>query len=146
MVTVYRSEVIAERRRYPRKPLNLKVKFELIDTSASPGAPPTYEINNISAGGLALYSEHKLQKGQELSLVLYLPPKDKRSPKLALATWSENDSIPIHIHAQITWCLSYSKNHYGYGVEFLEVDADDQPDFDEFLKDFYLHKPSVINE
>jgi len=146
VVTIYRSEVIAERRRYPRKPLNLKVKFELIDTSSLQSAPPTYEIKNISAGGLALYSEHKLKKGQELSLVLYLPPKDKRSPNLTLVKWSEKDSIPIHVHAQIAWCLSYSKHQYGYGVEFLEVDADDQPDFDEFLKDFYLHKPSIINE
>lgn len=144
MVNIYRSDVIAERRRYPRKPLNLFLKFELANPQNNPPARDNSQTENISSGGLALYSEHKLEKGQEISLVLYLPPKEKRSSEIVVAFWTETECIPISIQARIAWRLPFINNKYAYGAEFISIDPNDKPAFDEFLADFYLHKPCVI--
>lgn len=144
MTNVYRSDIIAERRRFPRKPLNLMLKFELISSSQKTDASNDSQSENISANGLALYSEHQLEQGQEIALVLFLPPKEKRSADLVIPSWKETDCLPISIHAKIAWKLPFMNNKMAYGIEFISVDPKDQSAFDEFLDDFYLHKPNLI--
>lgn len=144
----YKSHIIAERRRFPRKPLTLSLKFNLIPTDsinvADSGCIDGGRSENISANGLALFSDLKMEKGQKLSIILYLPPKEKRSPDLSLTAWHEEECIPVQIQSRIVWRLPFAGNKFAYGVEFTTVADDDQAIFDEFLKDFYLQKPNLI--
>jgi hypothetical protein len=144
----YKSHIIAERRRFPRKPLTLSLKFNLIPADAS-SVPEQNQIDggrseNISAHGLALFSDLKMEKGQKLNIILYLPPKEKRLPELRLTTWREAECFPVEIESRVVWRLPFAGNKFAYGVEFMAVAEQDQAVFDEFLKDFYLQKPNLI--
>ena len=73
----YTSDAIIEKRKFPRKPLNLIVHFHVI--SSKPGEEMHESTENISACGLAFRCGQKLEKGQKIMITLYLPPKEKRN-------------------------------------------------------------------
>jgi c-di-GMP-binding flagellar brake protein YcgR len=143
---VYYTEVMAERSHFQRKPLNLRVHFQLVNYPEDNAPRNSSRTENISAGGLALYSEKKMKNGQQLLITLFLPPEKKRAQDLILVTCIEQECIPVVIHAQVVWKLPFMADKFAYGVEFLSIEPDNKKEFQKFLQDFYLHKPNVIGQ
>ena len=68
----FKGEAGAERRKFPRIPLKLRMNFQcLAKDSVSPAEEHLAE--DLGAGGLAMRSRVRLEKNQILAISLYVP-------------------------------------------------------------------------
>jgi len=97
-----------EKRKYPRLPLNMGIKYEIADPQV-PGTENTQTIN-ISAGGICIIAFKEMAVGLNLNLRFFLP----------------DDENTIQAKGRIAWAQEFSVgsgNHkaYNIGIEFTQI-------------------------
>ena len=104
---------IKERRTTTR--LSLPLEIEIV-ASKSPLRNQRITVEDISGGGLRLFSNYPLKKKDKLTINLYFPDKKP----------------PIKITTEVVWCSPReegTKDSYALGVKFLKIPAADQERF-----------------
>jgi c-di-GMP-binding flagellar brake protein YcgR len=134
---VYSADMQAERRKSPRIPLNIAVKYQCLPKDRM--TMPTDSLSeNLGMGGLAMRVDHKLEPNDRISLVLYLPPADKRDDVQNYASYAKQDCLTVRIEARVAWCQPFAGNKFMLGIEFIQIDPEDMPEFRAFVKDYEL--------
>ena len=68
-----------------------KVKYQLLDKDHKKVLSRKYPAlsKNVSAEGICFYSQHKLNKNDQLFLEVYIPKKEKPIPMIGEVRWSQ---------------------------------------------------------
>jgi c-di-GMP-binding flagellar brake protein YcgR len=137
---VYRSQVGAENRKYPRVKLKLWVKYKRLK-KGEVSSPNETLAEDFGTQGIAMRSKTPMRMGQLLMLTLYLPPEPKRSLEAEPAAVPEKDCVPVDILSRVAWCAPRSEDEYMLGVQFLDPDPGHRNRLKSFLVDFNLDRP-----
>ncbi len=132
----------SERRQFPRKPIMLNLSFKVQRKGTLLHSQKVVQTRNISASGLALYSELELAPSDEMTMTLYLPPKEKRQGDLSQVTWQDSQAVSVILQGRVVWQMPFIGSKYAYGVEFTSITKDSKAAFQEFLRDFEMHIPN----
>ena len=120
-----------EKRRFIRFDISLKVNF--IVQKKDLKLERTGITRDISAGGLQLLTEEKLESGNKLMLKVFIP----------------GALNPAHLKGIVLWSkeLSTSKGpSYGAGIEFGDVEEDNKNTFLRFLCDLMYKKIGKLSK
>jgi len=120
-----------EKRRFIRFEISLKVNF--IVQKKDLKVERIGITRDISAGGLQLLTEEKLESGNKLALKVFIP----------------GALNPAHLNGIVLWSkeLSTSKGpSYGSGIEFGNVEEDNKNTFLRFLCDLMYKKVGKLSE
>ncbi|MBN1595100.1 PilZ domain-containing protein [candidate division FCPU426 bacterium] len=131
-----KSEAVVERRKGPRKALNIIVQYQPLEAADAYGSRDFTE--NISAGGMALRCENKINVGQELLLTLCLPRPEKRAVLKNILICDESESEKVRLKGQVVWNAPIFGGRNIHGVKFKAIALDDVRIFTDFLKEFSL--------
>ena len=105
---------ISEKRRYPRKPINVKV------TNKSSGFFSYFTSTNISIGGMFLKSEEPVPEGTQLSLEFTLPGSQE----------------PLRVEAEVVRVAKRTKDKEitpGMGIQFKNLDKKQRQEIESFI-------------
>jgi c-di-GMP-binding flagellar brake protein YcgR len=133
----FSGETQAERRRYPRVPLKLRLEYQCLEKGNV--APSEKKLaKDLAAGGLAMSSERPLPPNQLLMLTLYLPLPEKRDDLEQGESVGEEESVPVNILSRVAWCAR-REGDFEVGVQFLDMDRDDRKTMKSFLIEYRLY-------
>lgn len=120
-----------ERRLFTRIPLWLIVKYRLYPRNIEPSEEFREGIcKNISAGGICLATEERLEKGFILDLEIRIP---------ALAQ-------DIHVMGRVVWsCPQKSTGGFICGLKFIKINPKDFKDIKEIIETFTPHTSKTSN-
>jgi hypothetical protein len=137
----FMGEAGAERRRYPRMPLRLRLSYQCLERGSV--APPEKNLaQDLAAGGLAMHCERVLPQGQLLMLQLFLPPAKAGAPDTG-TEYHEEESSVVSILSRVAWCAPARKGGFDLGVQFLDMDRDDRQTMKGFLGEYRLFPPDA---
>lgn len=134
---LHSGETQAERRRYPRVPLKLRLEYQCLEKGKV--TPSEKKLaKDLAAGGLAMISENPLSPNQLLMLTLFLPQPEKREAIEQGGTVPAEDSTPVNILSRVAWCAR-REGDFEVGVQFLDMDRDDRKTMKAFLIEYRLY-------
>jgi len=109
-----------ERRKDPRAPVWLAARYHLVEEAPDLWYMGT--ITDLSAGGLRMAGDRRLEPGAKLDL------------EIALAHRPE----PVRLKGEVVWVRSLASGSE-YGVMFIELSPDQQVELDELVQ-FLIQK------
>jgi c-di-GMP-binding flagellar brake protein YcgR len=135
----FQGETTAESRRYPRIPLRINLQYRVLVK----GKPKTFHSSrslaeDFGAKGLAMRSRHQLEPGQLLTMLLFIPPEDKRKDLIDASIYPEAECLKISVLARAAWCKTVGEDRFMVGVEFLDLESQDRDQLKCFLIDYEL--------
>lgn len=137
---VFKGETGAERRRFPRKPLRLRVQFRCLDVDEV--SPVEHNLaNDLGAGGLAMRTERPLPEDQLLMLSLFLPVPEQSPADREQMDLTRAESLSVDILSRVAWCASSKEGEFVAGVQFLDLDRDGRKLLKRFLAEYRLYQP-----
>jgi len=111
-----------EKREFVRLDLNVKVDWKRIGATSEPTAEFTNETKNISAGGLCLVVNEKLEAGEELQIGMELPSGEI-----------------IDVKGRVVWVSEYEifgreqEKIYDVGIQFMNISKKERKEINEFV-------------
>jgi len=120
-----------EKRRFIRFDISLKVNFIIQKKDLK--VEKTGITRDISAGGLQLLTEEKLESGNKLVLKVFIP----------------GALNPAHLNGIVLWSKERSTGKgpsYGSGIEFRDVEEDNKNTFLRFLCDLMYKKVGKLSK
>ena len=118
---------IVEKRKFPRNRLNVKSEYDVFE--GTPRGAEETRSKNVSAGGICLTIPEKIDIGAVLRLKLSLQGEDDFIIVTGKVVWVQGFSITQTILNH----TSHYKN-YDCGIEFVDVDPQDQKKISRYLK------------
>ncbi|MCD4814504.1 PilZ domain-containing protein [bacterium] len=134
----YNAETIAERRKFVRYQLALKVHyFKSVEQSFS--AEKSQSISrDLGIGGVAILLEESLKPGQTLKVEIALPNVEDifsgDQDSLAMSASEKN----IALLSEVVWCRQEKDKRYLVGVRFLDLEKEDAKALKFFLEEYSL--------
>jgi len=135
MTTDYQGETTAERRRYVRKAMQLKVQFRFMEKDVV-SKPQTDLLEDLGAGGLAMVTKQSLRKGQLLMISLELPANNDEQCREIISGKSK-----VSILSRVAWVKPNQNGSYTIGVEFLDLEPGERQLLKAFLIEYELDQP-----
>jgi len=116
------DEKFAERRKFVRLNVGCEVNYKVLNVE-----PPKFiksKTKNISAGGICLIADEKLNPGTLLELNFHLPDK----------------AITIRAKGRVAWVnpfkIANEKERFDCGIEFVEISPKDQKIINQYVFSF----------
>lgn len=134
MTTDYQGETRAERRRYVRKSMNLKVQFRFMERDLVSN-PQTDSLEDLGAGGLAMVTKQSLRQGQLLMISLQLPSGDEHYHEVL------SGASRVSILSRVAWVKPNQDGSYTVGVQFLDLEPGERQLLKAFLVEYELDQP-----
>lgn len=136
MSQMYKGEIRAEQRQFPRSRLQLMVHYKFLEAGEVYHALES-KSDNFGTKGLSMTSDRQLREGQHLLLTLFLPPEPTtaRPDNVAVA---EDECLPVVVLSRVVWCLPRDTRQYQAGVEFLDVEEKHKNRLKTFLIEHHL--------
>jgi c-di-GMP-binding flagellar brake protein YcgR len=106
-----RKPRIIERRKFLRLPVEIKVKFKLLDTVIDTSGLTTAKAVNLSSGGILFQSNAKLSKDDTVQLKIDFTRGKSKYDLAAIG--------------RVSRCTKMKNGHYTIGLQFLEIYQDD---------------------
>lgn len=121
----------AERRRSPRYPTTVKLHYQHLKhlKSNKPTHLQESVTKDLSAGGLAMLSAHKLEPGQTLMLTIFLPVKPAKG-----RSGRDQEPVQAYMLCRVVWHVRLSRNLYVHGIQFVDLATEDRKRLGHFLK------------
>jgi hypothetical protein len=94
----------------PRQPLQVPLRFRVLDEESSNAGETFSETSNISQAGLFMYTHLRLKLGTPLSLSLRIP-----------TSLSGSGRYYFHCRGHVVHEQKLPGGHQGYGVKFDQV-------------------------
>jgi c-di-GMP-binding flagellar brake protein YcgR len=140
MANLHSGETGAERRRFPRKPMKLRVTYQcLAKDKISP--KESHVAEDLGSGGLAMRSREPLPKGQIVMVTLFIPREERRAGAGAeVPDYSEEDCVGVNILARVARCVPEALGSYRVGVQFLDSDGQSRERLKKFLVNYRLYQ------
>jgi hypothetical protein len=133
----YQGEVIAERRKAPRFPLKLQVRYTLANSDSSCREIP---VQNIGCNGLAMLGDQAISLSRCVRLQLFLP---KHSAGLVgKIVCPEKESQPVELEGRVIWSTPFG-NKFIFGIVFVKINRQQSGSLREFLRYYELDQPSL---
>ncbi|MCD4813781.1 PilZ domain-containing protein [bacterium] len=134
----FKAEANAERRRFTRMPIKIQVRFRCLDRG-NISEPQADLAEDLGAGGLMMHSEQNLPLNQNLMVIIYLPPTEKRftDPKDV----PEEECLEVEVLSRVAWSAAAPQGGFMIGIQFLDLDQNNRKWLKEFLVDFKLDQP-----
>jgi c-di-GMP-binding flagellar brake protein YcgR len=121
------AQLTVEKRRFPRVAVSLNVRFKVINNTpeaeslAKGREALASQSTNVSKGGVALYTEYKLAKGDLVKVELVLPGSTK----------------PVKAFAEVKWCQAAREGGkdggFRAGILFMALRREDEERLEVFL-------------
>jgi c-di-GMP-binding flagellar brake protein YcgR len=140
MAGKHAGETGAERRRFPRKPMKLRVTYQcLAKDRVSPKA--SHLAEDLGSGGLAMRSHEALPKGQIVMVTLFIPREERRAgSETEVPDYSEAECVGVNILARVARCSPVGLGNYQVGVQFLDSDGQSRERLKKFLINYRLYQ------
>lgn len=138
---VFHGETGAERRRYARRPIKLKVTYRCLERDRVSGVRSDL-AEDMGAGGLLLRAHQPLKPDQVLMLTLFIPPQERRQAAADNLMCSDEECQQVEILSRVAWSASAPGNGFLAGVQFLDLDQSHRRWLKEFLVEFQLDQPN----
>jgi c-di-GMP-binding flagellar brake protein YcgR len=139
-VKAYQGETEAERRRFPRKPVKLRVSYQCLSKDkVSPSE--THLAEDLGSGGLAMRSRQSLLKGQIVMITLYIPRESRKLNDADVPDFSAAECVGVNVLARVARCTATGLGNYLVGVQFLDSDGQSRERLKKFLVDYRLYQP-----
>ncbi|NTV51955.1 MAG: PilZ domain-containing protein [Candidatus Firestonebacteria bacterium] len=140
MANHFSGETGAERRRFPRKPMKLRVAYQcLAKDRISP--KEAHVALDVGSGGLAMRSHEPLAKGQIVMLTLFIPLEERLAAAGGeVPDYSESDCVGANILARVARCTSLGLGDYQLGIQFLDADGQSRERLKKFLMNYRLYQ------
>jgi c-di-GMP-binding flagellar brake protein YcgR len=138
---VFTGETNAERRRYVRRPLKLKVTYRCLERDRV-SAMRSDLVEDVGAGGLLLRTHQPLTADQVLMLTLFIPPPERRQLATENLLCPEEECQQVEILSRVAWSTSAPGNGFLAGVQFLDLEQSHRKWLKEFLVEFQLDQPN----
>ncbi len=136
---LFQGETAAEARRFPRIPLRMNLQYRVLVKGEAPTFHSSRSLaEDLGAKGLAMRSRHELAPGQLLTVVLFLPPEEKRRDLIDASIYPEAECQKVNILARAAWCKAVGEGRFMVGVEFLDLEPQDRQELKRFLADYEL--------
>ena len=121
----------AERRRHARFPFAARMRCTPVHAGKVLGAVDTH-AENVSAGGVAVYSNQPWNPGETLVISFPLPlaADDAASPYVTLP---KGKPWEVVIRSRVAWCAPAANAQYRVGLEFVRLDPHTHKPFLNFL-------------
>lgn len=139
MEKIHHAQAGAERRRFERIPLNLKISFRCLDKDYISDIKDDL-AEDLGAGGVAIRSMYEMKQGQLLMLSLHLPSEDMEEENAKNDDDHESEKV-VNIFSTVAWCKLMKTGEFMIGVQFLDLDPDERMDLKEFLVEYKLDQP-----
>ncbi|MDS1030202.1 PilZ domain-containing protein [Bacillota bacterium LX-D] len=121
LTNTFYSKSNNQRRSWVRVPLNLNVQFikDNFDIAASDAKYLSARLQNLSAGGMLMLSEHKLKENDKIKIQLQLPPAQifKFNGRVVRVSKKTTNAVP----------------HYQIGIQFFGIAERDRDKIIQFL-------------
>lgn len=124
------SGINMERRRFQRFSLEIEIHYQCLK-KASQSNLQTTQTKDIGAGGLAMYTNDKLEKNQMLMLTLVLPSEANEAESS-----SQNACLKTFILAKVVWNKSFDAKSHLHGIQFIDLKQEDRSRLRRFLLDY----------
>lgn len=112
MTSATQHQPSSERRRFPRKCIQMPVQFKSLWRGQI--SPPMEMVSkDISAGGLGALTFTPLRTDQKIMLTMVLPANQEGEA---------GRTVSISVYARVAWCNQIPGGHYRAGIQFLELD------------------------
>ncbi|MEW6516464.1 MAG: PilZ domain-containing protein [candidate division FCPU426 bacterium] len=138
---VFNGETGAERRKFVRRPIKLKVTYRCLERDHVSTVRSDL-AEDLGAGGLLLRTHQPLKADQVLMLTLFLPPQDRRQPAMEHLTCPEEECQRVEILSRVAWSAAAPSNGFLAGVQFLDLEQNHRKWLKEFLVEFQLDQPN----
>ncbi len=139
MDKLYKGEAEAERRRFPRKPVKLKVSYQCLSKDRVAPAE-SHLAEDVGSGGLAMRSRQNLTKNQMIMVTLQLPSPGSKVPDTELPDFSAVPCSGVSVLARVAWCKPEGPGNYLVGVQFLDTDGQSRERLKKFLVEYRLYQ------
>ncbi len=127
----------AERRKYPRHPINIPVRCQF-DPLAPEDETEESLSENLGIGGMAIRADQPLEQDRRILVMLYLPANLLRKPGAEASDETEDEFISIVVASRVAWCAPFVDGKFTIGIEFIHLEPDDQECFQAFLREYQL--------
>ena len=109
-----------EKRKFPRLPLNVGIKYEIGEPA--PSSIKATKTRNISEGGICIIALEKLPVGSTLDLDFFLP----------------DDKKIIKAKGKVAWVNEFSVGNdankaYDLGIEFVQINKSDTQKINKYV-------------
>lgn len=110
-----------EKRKFPRLPLNVGVKYEISKLTVS--KKKSIQTKNISSGGICIVALEEIAEGTIIDFTFALP----------------NDDKIINAKGKIVWIKEFSvgdennNKAYDLGVEFIQISKSDREKINQYV-------------
>ena len=114
------GDLTAERRKFVRLSINVEIDYSLLDEQ--PPDPKTTTSRNISAGGICMMVDEKLELNSVITLYIKLP----------------EDHPEINAKGKVVWVKPFQmasdkKPRFDAGIEFIEISDDDKSQIKKYV-------------
>lgn len=138
---VFNGETGAERRRYARRPIRLKVVYRCLERDRV-SAVRSDLVEDVGAGGLLLRAHQPLKPDQVLMLTLFIPPPERRQAAGDTQLCPDEECQQVEILCRVAWSAPTPGNGFLAGVQFLDLEQSHRRWLKEFLVEFQLDQPN----
>ena len=139
---VYAGFAGAERRRFPRHALKLRIQYQQVDKDTV--TPVQRQLaRDLGVGGLAMETDRDLAPDQLLMITLYLPSADQRAMLEAGAEAPAETGRRVNVLSRVAWTAPGRAGNRRVGIQFLDLPREDRMVMKQFLKDYRLYKPDA---
>lgn len=138
-MAVYRhaNRSFADRRRYPRFPIRLKLHFLSLKIRDH-GHLQECTTRDLAMGGLAMRGHQSLENGQRLMINLFLPAS-KPAAEPPAEKQTAHKIAQAFILSKVVWQKEVEGNQFLSGVQFLELTTFDRKRLQDFLSGVAPH-------
>lgn len=140
MTESFTAKVKVENRRFPRVRFKLGIHYAEVQKGELP-KPLQSLAEDVGVGGMAMYSNKKLTKGQLLTVNIYLPPAEKYINTSEIPVYLKEECEPVTLFARVVWCHQDKKHGFRAGIKFFDVDKKNAKQFKHFLVEYELDEP-----
>ncbi|MCD4813901.1 PilZ domain-containing protein [bacterium] len=141
---VFRGDTFVERRQHPRLPMKLQVCYQTLEKQDSEKVKKSVSMD-MSATGMSLRSAQEMFTHETVTVQLFVPAMEQRSRMSILKSCPEEHCRKVTILSRVVWCTVAENKCFILGLEFLDVSLDDQEYINQFLQDYRMPEPNMIN-
>jgi c-di-GMP-binding flagellar brake protein YcgR len=121
-----------EHRSYPRLPIHLTLNYKYLEHGDMYHTLESKTLN-LSARGLAMYTDRQLPEDQHILLTLLIPHESTSGQYGKTSESGTEEMLSVMLLSRVVWCTYCAKNEYHVGMEIIQVEPEHRKRLKQFL-------------